>query len=172
MKRRTYLYSTVGIGVALAGCGGSGGSGSPAIDDELIEADPEEVIVRSDDLDSEWRGGLRESGSNEASAAYVNEDINISIEVVKNSDIESAEERYNQLKSEQTGSTDSNSVSYGNEGFIVNPTDGLVIIGFRAGNLAFGIISNIDQSSSTDAEGPARNMAEIMVEKIVDIQSN
>lgn len=176
VKRRTYLKVAVTSStVGLAGCGSSGGSGQASIEDTVIDADAENVIVRPDDLDSGWTGGLEEgSSSNNAGASYANGDREVSIGVNKHSDIESAEERFDNLQNERNPTLNEdywNDVDYGNEGVLAKPTSQAVSIFFRGGNFTIGNLSEVS-SSSIDPEDLARNMTEIMVGKIVDIQNS
>lgn len=169
MDRRKYLLGTVGVGMALAGCLGSGPADT---EDEVIDANAEEIIVRLDDLDSGWSGGLEEDENSDANAVYLNEDVTVEITVDEYSDIESAEAGYDELESEETESASSDSLDYGNEGFLVNPAEGLIIMGFRAGNFVFKIESFTTEGSTTNPEDPARDMADIIVDKIADIQDS
>jgi len=164
-KRRDVLISISGI-MTLAGCTGGSPEETP---DEAIEADVQDVIVTLDDLESGWSGGLDDE--NEGEATFFNDNVTIEIKVDKLSNVTQAESTFDELESDETESTSSDSIDYGNEGFLVNPMDGYVVLGFRAGNLVIRISSATVEGSFTDPENPARDFADKIVEKIA-AQSN
>lgn len=140
-----------------------------SIDDKVIEASEDEIIVSIDDLEAGWNTAQTEEKGKET---FFNDDLTVVINVDKYQDIDSAKEGYNQLKKEKTDGTASDDVDYGNEGFFVNPFEGLVIIGFRGANFVIKIQTSTAEGATSDPEKASRDMAQIMVENMVEIQNN
>jgi hypothetical protein len=169
MKRRKYLLLASSTVLPLAGCSELTDSGPEETRDEMIDAKVEDVIVKLNDLEAGWSGELEEGGDYDA--VYFTDDVTIEITVEEFSDIGSAENGYDKLMEEETQNTATDDVDYGNDGFLANPFEGFVLIGFRAGNFVFGVYSTATESAMTDPEDPAKDMAEIMIDKVADIQS-
>ncbi len=164
VKRREALIA-VGCAVALAGCTGSEPEETA---DTVIDADVADIIVTLDDLESGWSGGSEGDGE----AVFFSDDATVEIEITSHSDISTAEDAYNVLRDERTDSTSSDDVSYGNEGFLVNPFDDYVVIGFRAGNFVVEIESYTEEFARADPEDVGRDFANIIVDKIADRQND
>ena len=166
-KRRDVLIGVGGI-VALAGCTEPGSS--PEIEDETISAEVGEVIVTLDDLESGWSDGG--GGDSEGEAVFLTDEVTVEISITRHSSVSEAEGVFDDLRAEQTEGTSSDSVEYGNEGFTTNPFDDYVFLGFRAANFVVEIESYTEEFALTDPEDTARDFADIIIEKIVNAQSD
>jgi hypothetical protein len=192
VDRRKFITSVATAGaVSLAGCSGdegnstgsaeneepsgesddqesSGESSQDGLTDSVIDADPSDVIVTLDDLEAGWSGGVEDEGE----AYFFNEGRDVELVITDHSDIPAAETAYDNLKSENTANTASDEVSYGMEGFLVNPGEDIVVIGFRAANFVVKVNSFTQESSLADPENFGREFAEMIVEKITNAQGS
>lgn len=173
LHRRRFITGLATTGtIAVAGCSSDGGSSNgatePELADSVIDTDVGNVIVTLDDLDAGWSGG--EEGEGEA--YFFNAGKDVEIVITGHSDISTAQTAYDDLKSENTNNTASDDVSYGHDGFLVNPFEDYVMIGFRAANFVIKINSYTQESSVADPEDFGRDFAQIIIDKMVNAQNN
>lgn len=173
VQRRNFITSVAIAGtIAVAGCSSDEGSSTGAtggeLTDSVIDTDVENVMVTLDDLEAGWSGG--EEGEGEA--YFYNEGKDVEIVITDYFDISAAQTAYDDLKSENTNNTASDDVSYGQEGFLVNPFEDYVMIGFRAANFVVKIKSYTQESSLANPEDFGRKFAQIIIDKMVNVQNN
>jgi hypothetical protein len=181
MNRRTFVVSIIGLTTIIGGCsettddspGSENGNSDANIgENEVIDATAEEVIVTIEDFGSGWQRVESEDGMREF---YNTEDeLSISVEINSFDDIQSAEQAYERMKTEETddGRIGFDEVNIGNNGMVVEPVSGLAIIIFRAGNFVAKIESFISETSFADPRNEGTGVAGMIVENIEDARSD
>lgn len=141
-----------------------------SVQDEPIDASPEDVIVSIEDLGAGWAVGEERDGYREF--VQTENEHYVTIEIEEYESIQTAESEYQSTVDEVTegGDFGTDEINYGNEGVIVKPVDQLNIMVFRSSNLVVTIRAQTDQFSLTRPQDIAENMADIIVENINNIQ--
>lgn len=180
MNRRPLLVGTLVAVAGVAGCSSLSGQQAKenSIETEGVATNVsvEAVTVRVDDLDSNWTGGLHSAddvdGVESVRGEFESDKYYAIVRTEKYADIESAQQDFTQLRQFQTDGLSAGSVEYGTEGYIIAPFNARSIISFRIGNLIHQINVTSEEPDLANPEQAAREMADIVIEKIERKQAN
>lgn len=172
MRRRGYLTGVTAVTVALAGC--SLGVDDDDDDDdgvdlpgEVIDAEPDDVLVRAEDLPSGWRVIEAENGA----GRYFHSENNLSVtvEIDKHGDVEAAVDDFESRKqAELDEGLAVDEVEYGNDGFLLLADGVLGKIVFVGGDFVVEVQALLYDDASVELDEEARTFAEIVEEHIDD----
>ena len=166
-------WAVVGIVVLLVVAGGStldtgGSSLSGGVNDEAIDAEPESLYVTSSELEAGWNV---ESG--ETQWDYVNTESGalVTVNISSHDTVEMAEDSYqSRVEEQQDSGTSTESVNFGNEGFLIKPSDSYTVITYRAGNIVVTVEGITQEISLENAESMAENFAQDVENNIIEAQ--
>ena len=166
-------WAVVGIVVLLVVAGGStldtgGSSLSGSVNDEVIDVEAESLYITSSELEAGWNV---QSGETQWEYIDTEDDALVTINITSYDTVEIAEDSYqNQFEEQQDSGTSTESVNFGNEGFLFKQSDSYAVITYRAGNIVVTVQGITQGFSINDAEGRAENFAQDVEDNIKEAQ--
>mgnify|MGYP006914295789 FL=1 len=128
----------------------------------------ESLYITSSELEAGWNV---QRGETQWEYIDTEDDALVTINITSYDTVEIAEDSYqNQFEEQQDSGTSTESVNFGNEGFLFKQSDSYAVITYRAGNIVVTVQGITQGFSINDAEGRAENFAQDVEDNIKEAQ--